>query len=169
MRRSTEGPSTVVSPSNSIPSSTKNAIAASRSSTTMRTLSIRRIVMVVLLLRRAACRGHSCPWDGASATFSTPDTTTIQDTRQLPQQAPAQYHLTSAASVRDHFRTSTGRGGLTRRVGPSGALCPVLGGDHEYLGGGLLDLAVVVEVGCTAVTQLTSSQLIAGYYALRAS
>ena len=28
--------------------------------------------MVVLLLRRAARRGHSCPWDGASATFSTP-------------------------------------------------------------------------------------------------
>ncbi len=38
---STQGPSTVVSPSSSIPSSTKNALAASRSSTTMSTLSIR--------------------------------------------------------------------------------------------------------------------------------
>jgi len=28
--------------------------------------------MVVLLLRRAARRGRWCPWDGASATFSTP-------------------------------------------------------------------------------------------------
>src|SRR5438067_4352073 len=28
--------------------------------------------MVVLLLRRAARRGHWCTWDGASATFSTP-------------------------------------------------------------------------------------------------
>src|SRR5829696_4523576 len=27
--------------------------------------------MVGLLLRRAACRGHACPWDGASTTFST--------------------------------------------------------------------------------------------------
>src|SRR5919109_943094 len=45
MRRSTEGPSTVVSPSSSIPSSTKNAFAASRSSTTMRTLSIRLSIM----------------------------------------------------------------------------------------------------------------------------
>src|SRR5579863_7199267 len=32
--------------------------------------------MVVLLLRRAARRGRSCPWDGASATFSTPGTIT---------------------------------------------------------------------------------------------
>jgi hypothetical protein len=38
---SAQGPSTVVSPSNSIPSSVKKALAASRSSTTMRTLSIR--------------------------------------------------------------------------------------------------------------------------------
>ena len=38
---STQGPSTVVSPSSSIPSSAKNALAASRSSTTMSTLSIR--------------------------------------------------------------------------------------------------------------------------------
>ena len=28
--------------------------------------------MVDLLLRRAACHGHWCTWDGASATFSTP-------------------------------------------------------------------------------------------------
>ena len=38
---STQGPSTWVSPSSSMPSSAKNALAASRSSTTMRTLSIR--------------------------------------------------------------------------------------------------------------------------------
>src|SRR5215211_2051662 len=79
--------------------------------------------MVVLLFRRAARRGHSCPWDGARATFSTPDTATIQDTRQLPQQALARYHLTGAASVRELFRTGTGTAGLTRWVGPSGALC----------------------------------------------
>src|SRR5829696_7228665 len=73
MRRSTEGPSTVVSPSNSIPSSTKNAFAASRSSTTMRTLSIRRIVMGALLLRHAARHGHWCTQDGASATLALSD------------------------------------------------------------------------------------------------
>jgi hypothetical protein len=28
--------------------------------------------MVVLLLRRAAGRGHWCTWDGAGAAFSTP-------------------------------------------------------------------------------------------------
>jgi hypothetical protein len=28
--------------------------------------------MVVLLLRPSARRGRWCPWDGASATFSTP-------------------------------------------------------------------------------------------------
>jgi hypothetical protein len=28
----------------------------------------------VLLLRRAARRGRACPWDGASAPFSTPET-----------------------------------------------------------------------------------------------
>ncbi len=39
--RSTQGPSFVASPSSSMPSSAKNALAASRSSTTMRTLSIR--------------------------------------------------------------------------------------------------------------------------------
>ena len=38
---STHGPSTSVWPSSSIPSSAKNALAASRSSTTMSTLSIR--------------------------------------------------------------------------------------------------------------------------------
>ena len=38
---STQGPSSCGSPSNSMPSSAKNALAASRSSTTMRTLSIR--------------------------------------------------------------------------------------------------------------------------------
>src|SRR5919197_2850182 len=43
--RSTQRPSTVVSPSGSIPSSAKNALAASRSSTTIRTLSIRWIVI----------------------------------------------------------------------------------------------------------------------------
>src|SRR5437899_9588790 len=43
--RSTDCPSTVASPSSSRPSSAKNAIAALRSSTTMRTLSIRRSVM----------------------------------------------------------------------------------------------------------------------------
>jgi hypothetical protein len=30
--------------------------------------------MVVLLIRSAACRGHWCIQDGASATFSTPET-----------------------------------------------------------------------------------------------
>ena len=52
MRRSTDRPSTVASPSSSIPSSTKNAIAASRSSTTTPTLSIRRIVMSPSLVSR---------------------------------------------------------------------------------------------------------------------
>src|SRR5438034_10938335 len=42
---STDGPSTVVSPSSSRPSSTKNAITASRSLTTMPTLSIRGSVI----------------------------------------------------------------------------------------------------------------------------
>jgi hypothetical protein len=49
------------SPSSSSPSSVKNATAASRSSTTMPTLSIRSITMV--LLPRAARRGHWCSWD----------------------------------------------------------------------------------------------------------
>ena len=44
------GPSTVVSPSSSMPSSAKNALAASRSSTTMRTLSIRLSVICSGLL-----------------------------------------------------------------------------------------------------------------------
>src|SRR2546421_1706563 len=50
---SAQGPSTVVSPSSSIPSSAKNALAASRSSTTMRTLSIRNNLLfaVIFLLR----------------------------------------------------------------------------------------------------------------------
>src|SRR6266496_3152611 len=43
--RSDHSPSTVILPSSSRPSSTKNATAASRSSKTMPTLSIRRIVM----------------------------------------------------------------------------------------------------------------------------
>src|SRR5262249_44854569 len=46
--RSTQRPSTGISPSSSIPSSTKKAFAASRSSTTMRTLSIRLSVMSFL-------------------------------------------------------------------------------------------------------------------------
>ena len=41
LRRSTAGPSSGASPSSSIPSSTKNAFAASRSSTTTLTWSIR--------------------------------------------------------------------------------------------------------------------------------
>src|SRR3954447_24552255 len=45
IRLSTEGPSTCASPSSSSPRSMKNDLVASRSSTTMRTLSIRRIVM----------------------------------------------------------------------------------------------------------------------------
>src|SRR3954454_2729286 len=44
----TKGPSTVVSPSSSRPSSMKNALTASRSSTTMRTLSIRLSVISFL-------------------------------------------------------------------------------------------------------------------------
>src|SRR5438093_13296798 len=44
----TAGPSTVVSPSSLRPSSMKNALAASRSSTTMRTLSIRLSVIAFL-------------------------------------------------------------------------------------------------------------------------
>src|SRR5204863_9811415 len=44
----TKGPSTVVSPSSLRPSSMKNALAASRSSTTMRTLSIRLSVISFL-------------------------------------------------------------------------------------------------------------------------
>src|SRR5437867_3361919 len=46
----TKGPSTVVSPSSLRPSSMKNALAASRSSTTMRTLSIRLSVISFLPL-----------------------------------------------------------------------------------------------------------------------
>src|SRR5213080_2747615 len=46
---STQGPSTVVSPSSSIPSSAKNALAASRSSTTMRTLSIRSNLLLAVI------------------------------------------------------------------------------------------------------------------------
>src|SRR5216684_768578 len=68
-QRSTHCPSTVISPSSSRPSSTKNAVAAFRSLTTMPTLSIRWSI-VVLLLGRAAHRGPWYPWDGASATFS---------------------------------------------------------------------------------------------------
>src|SRR5437667_3505124 len=51
--RSTQRPSTVDLPSSSIPSSAKNALAASRSSTTMRTLSIRNNLLfaVIFLLR----------------------------------------------------------------------------------------------------------------------
>src|SRR5215207_10005638 len=51
MRRSTEGPSTIVSPSSSIPSSKKNALAASRSSTTTRTLSIRSNLFFVIVIK----------------------------------------------------------------------------------------------------------------------
>src|SRR5258706_15303411 len=66
MRRSTEGPSTVVSPSSSIPSSAKNALAASRSSTTMRTLSIRSnlffvIVIKLLYLRKSSQAAREAP------------------------------------------------------------------------------------------------------------
>src|SRR3954454_20510868 len=46
--------------------------------------------MVVLLLRRAAGRGRSIPWDGADATFSTLDTTTIPDSRHDRSQRLAQ-------------------------------------------------------------------------------
>src|SRR3954468_8177815 len=52
MRRSTDGPSTIVSPSNSKPSSRKNAFTASRSSTTMRTLSIRSSLLLVIVNTR---------------------------------------------------------------------------------------------------------------------
>src|SRR6266516_2421098 len=59
MRRSTDGPSTVVSPSSSIPSSVKNALAASRSSTTMRTLSIRNdLLFAIIFLLRFGCPEH---------------------------------------------------------------------------------------------------------------
>src|SRR5437016_4942517 len=47
--RSTQRPSTVVSPSSSIPSSAKNALAASRSSTTMSTLSIRSKLLFAVI------------------------------------------------------------------------------------------------------------------------
>src|SRR5258705_5254725 len=47
--RSTQRPSTVVSPSSSIPSSAKNALAASRSSTTMSTLSIRSNLLFAVI------------------------------------------------------------------------------------------------------------------------
>src|SRR6185369_13134844 len=52
-RRSTISPSRGIWPSNSIPSSTKNAFTASRSSTTMRTLSIR--LSVIFLLPHLTC------------------------------------------------------------------------------------------------------------------
>src|SRR6266571_3109882 len=49
--RSTQRPSTGASPSSSIPSSAKNALAASRSSTTMRTLSIRNNLLFAVIFR----------------------------------------------------------------------------------------------------------------------
>ncbi len=49
MTRSTHGPSIGPLPSSSMPSSTKNAMTASRSSTTMRTLSIRWIAMPAIV------------------------------------------------------------------------------------------------------------------------
>src|SRR5438132_5367620 len=66
IRLSTEGPSTVVSPSSSIPSSAKNALAASRSSTTMRTLSIRNNLLfaVIFLLRFGRPEYVPLPVDG---------------------------------------------------------------------------------------------------------
>ena len=51
-----EGPSTVCSPSSLRPSSIKNALAASRSSTTMRTLSIRLSVILLAALTCRTCR-----------------------------------------------------------------------------------------------------------------
>src|SRR5207249_3951412 len=47
--RSTQRPSSGASPSSSIPSSAKNALAASRSSTTMRTLSIRSNLLFMVI------------------------------------------------------------------------------------------------------------------------
>src|SRR5205085_10068425 len=58
IRLPTKGPSTVVSPSSLRPSSMKNALAASRSSTTMRTLSMRLSVISFLPLN--AWRGDLC-------------------------------------------------------------------------------------------------------------
>src|SRR5499426_197747 len=58
--RSTQRPSTGISPSNSIPSSTKNAFAASRSSTTMRTLSIR--LSVTSFLPHLTGDARTCRW-----------------------------------------------------------------------------------------------------------
>src|SRR6266508_892187 len=47
--RSAHGPSTVVSPTSVMPSAAKNAFAASMSSTTMRTLSIRSNLLFVAI------------------------------------------------------------------------------------------------------------------------
>src|SRR5687768_2564853 len=61
LTRSTQGPSIGALPSSSIPSSTKNAMAASRSSTTTLTWSSRRIVTAPSMgsLAERRCRGQS--------------------------------------------------------------------------------------------------------------
>src|SRR5213596_3131126 len=64
--RSTQRPSTGASPSSSIPSSAKNALAASRSSTTMRSLSIRNNLLfaVIFLLGFGRPEHVPLPVDG---------------------------------------------------------------------------------------------------------
>ena len=63
--RSTQPPSTGASPSDSSPSSTKNSVAAARSSTTMPTCSIRWIVMCSMVRTRASQRAV-CRYQGPS-------------------------------------------------------------------------------------------------------
>src|SRR5215217_7557383 len=73
MRRSTEGPSTVVSHSNSIPSSTKNAFAASRFSTTIKMLSIRLSVISFLPSLAALLMPRTCrTWRRARESAKLP-------------------------------------------------------------------------------------------------
>src|SRR5689334_5469953 len=62
IRLPTEGPSTVVSPSSLRPSSMKNALVASRSSTTIRTLSIR--LTDIDFTRCASLRGQGIELEG---------------------------------------------------------------------------------------------------------
>jgi hypothetical protein len=67
---------------------------------TMPTWSIRSII-VVLLLRRAARRGRWCPWDGASATFSTPGSVLSSRTCFFPS-PPWGAHTAEREPARTH-------------------------------------------------------------------
>src|SRR5262245_8860626 len=103
---STQGPSPCVSPSSSIPSSAKNSFAASRSSTTMRTLSIRW--SVISREHRVAFRCNALPAKpgglerfGAGPEDLTPGDQAVRERDDLPGSV-FERDAAGPAACRDH-------------------------------------------------------------------